>query len=49
MPLGDVLKVDTNGKHVLGVPFLTALKDLVVDDVEMTIILPEGARYGAPV
>jgi oligosaccharyltransferase complex subunit alpha (ribophorin I) len=43
MPLGDVLKVD-GAKKVLGVPFLTAVKDIVFDDVEMTIILPEGAK-----
>ena len=43
MPLGDVLKVDGE-KQVLGVPFLTGWKDLLVDDAELKIILPEGAR-----
>ncbi|KAK1921625.1 Ribophorin I, partial [Papiliotrema laurentii] len=43
MPLGDVLKVDGE-KQVLGVPFLTGWKDILVDDAELKIILPEGAR-----
>lgn len=43
MPLGDALKAQ-DGKKVLGVPFLTSVRDLVVDDVELRIILPEGAR-----
>ncbi|ORY30341.1 Ribophorin I [Naematelia encephala] len=45
MPLGHVLKVEngTSGRKILGVPFLTAWKDLLVDDAELTIILPEGA------
>lgn len=43
MPLGDVLKVDGE-KKVLGVPFLTGWKDVLVDDAELTIILPEGVR-----
>lgn len=45
MPLEDVLKSDqANGKNVLAVPFMTAIKDVVVDDVELKIILPEGAK-----
>ena len=40
-PLGDSLKSD-NGKYVLAVPFLTPLKDVVVDEAEVTIVLPEG-------
>ena len=44
MPLGDVLKVDGE-KKVLGVPFLTGWKDVLVDDAELTIILPEGVRW----
>jgi oligosaccharyltransferase complex subunit alpha (ribophorin I) len=43
MPLGDVLKVDGT-KKVLAVPFLTPVKDMVVDDVELKIVLPEGSR-----
>lgn len=44
-PAGDVLKVDgKTGKRVLGVPFFTAVHDLVVDELEMQIVLPEGAR-----
>ena len=43
MPLGDALRVD-KGKMMVGVPFLTAMKDMVLDDVELKIILPEGAR-----
>lgn len=43
MPLGDVLKVQGE-KKVLGVPFLTGWKDLLVDDAELRIVLPEGAR-----
>lgn len=44
MPLSDVLKTESGGRKVLGVPFLTAWKDLVVDDVEVMVVLPEGAR-----
>jgi oligosaccharyltransferase complex subunit alpha (ribophorin I) len=44
MPLEDVVKVDQAGKMVLGVPFLAGWRDLLVEDVELTIILPEGAR-----
>ena len=43
MPLGDALRVQ-GGKHVLAVPFLTPLNDLVVDEAEVRIILPEGSR-----
>ena len=43
MPLGDVLKVDSDGKNVLGVPFMTGWTDLLIEDAEMDIILPEGA------
>lgn len=42
-PLSESLKVDKDGKYVLSVPFLTPLKDVVVDDEELSIILPEGA------
>lgn len=45
MPLGDVLRVEqVSGRKILAVPFLTSLKDIVVEDAEVTIILPEGAR-----
>ena len=43
MPLGDVLKAQ-GSKKVLGVPFLTGWRDLLVDDAELRVILPEGAR-----
>lgn len=45
MPLEDVLKSDqANGKNVLAVPFMTGINDVVVDDAELKIILPEGAK-----
>ncbi|WVR04659.1 hypothetical protein IAU60_001670 [Kwoniella sp. DSM 27419] len=46
VPLADVLKVEeakAGGRKVLAVPFLTALQDVVVDDAELKIVLPEGA------
>ncbi len=45
MPLEDALKVESDGRMILGVPFLTGLRDMVVDDVELGIVLPEGARW----
>ncbi|TXT10813.1 hypothetical protein VHUM_02318 [Vanrija humicola] len=43
-PLSEALHVDAkNGRHVLAVPFLTALKDVVVDEEELRIVLPDGA------
>lgn len=42
-PLSESLHVAEDGKQVLQVPFLTALKGVVVDNEELTIILPEGA------
>jgi oligosaccharyltransferase complex subunit alpha (ribophorin I) len=44
MPLGDVAKVEEGGRVILGVPFLTGWKDLLVDEVEFSITLPEGAK-----
>ena len=44
MPLGDALRVESNGRKVLGVPFLTAVRDMIVDDAELHVVLPEGAR-----
>lgn len=44
MPLGDALKIKSDGTHVLAVPFLTGVRDMLVDDVELKIVLPEGAR-----
>jgi oligosaccharyltransferase complex subunit alpha (ribophorin I) len=44
VPLSDMLRSDA-GKKVLSVPFLTGYKDLAADRVELTIILPEGAKY----
>ncbi|OCF76992.1 oligosaccharyltransferase complex subunit alpha (ribophorin I) [Kwoniella mangroviensis CBS 8886] len=44
IPLGDVLKTDNEkNRKVLAVPFLTGLKDVVVDNAELKVILPEGA------
>lgn len=43
MPLGDVLKAQ-GSKKILAVRFLTGWKDLIVDDAELQVILPEGAR-----
>jgi len=45
VPLEDALKVESDGRMILGVPFLTGLRDMVVDDVELGIVLPEGARW----
>ncbi|KAL1408707.1 dolichyl-diphosphooligosaccharide--protein glycosyltransferase subunit 1 [Vanrija albida] len=43
-PLSGALRVDAKtGRHVLAVPFLTGLKDVVVDDEELRIVLPDGA------
>jgi oligosaccharyltransferase complex subunit alpha (ribophorin I) len=47
MPLSDVLRVNKGEKGeelVLGVPFVNAWKDLVYGDVEVVVILPEGAK-----
>ena len=38
-----MLKND-GGRKVLSVPFLTGYKDMAVQDVELKIVLPEGAR-----
>ncbi|KAM0791830.1 hypothetical protein ACM66B_004089 [Microbotryomycetes sp. NB124-2] len=42
-PLGDFEKKRKNGEHVLGVPFLTPIKDVAVDSVRLEVRLPEGA------
>lgn len=44
MDLGDALTVDKSGKQVLAVPFVVGLKDLVIDDAVLVVILPEGSR-----
>lgn len=45
-PLSDSLKVAEGDQYVLGVPFASAgLRDLVWEDVEFVVILPEGATY----
>lgn len=33
-----------SGEYVLGVPFMTGMGDVVVDELEFDVILPEGAR-----
>jgi len=47
IPLPDALKVDTknSNRKILSVPFMTGLKDVVVDQAELVVILPEGARW----
>jgi len=42
--LGDSLKRLSEGEYLLGVPFLTGMTDVAVDEVEFTVILPEGAK-----
>jgi oligosaccharyltransferase complex subunit alpha (ribophorin I) len=44
VPLSDMLKTD-GGRKVLSIPFLTGYKDLAAEEVELKIVLPEGARY----
>ncbi|KAK9709322.1 dolichyl-diphosphooligosaccharide--protein glycosyltransferase subunit 1 [Basidiobolus ranarum] len=43
LPLQEHLKVD-NGRYHLKVPFVGPINDAVMDDVEVRIILPEGAE-----
>jgi len=43
-PLDDVLKYDAKqGIYKLAIPFLTSIKGAAFDDVEVKIVLPEGA------
>lgn len=43
-PLEDVLRADKGGsKYTLAVPFVTPMKGVATDEVELRIILPEGA------
>lgn len=44
VPLSDMLRND-GGRKVLSVPFLTGYKDMAAQEVELKIVLPEGARY----
>lgn len=44
VPLEDALKSDKGNKKILSVPFLTGYKDLSADNVELRIVLPEGAK-----
>lgn len=44
MPLADWLRGKGSGERVLRVPFVTALPGVVVDDAEVVVTLPEGAR-----
>ena len=42
--LADYAGYDSKtGKYVVGVPIMTVIPSVVVDDAEVTIILPEGA------
>lgn len=45
--LGPFLKKTPKGDkdYVLAVPFLTPIADVAIDEVEVKISLPEGARY----
>lgn len=44
-PLADSLKYSAeDDRYVLAVPFWTPLKDVVVGDEELRVVLPEGAR-----
>lgn len=43
-PLADSLRLADGGEYVLGVPFVVGgLRDIVWEDVEFVVILPEGA------
>lgn len=43
-PLADSVSYDSKtGKYVVGVPIMTLLPGTVIDEAEVTIILPEGA------
>lgn len=42
-PLNSHLRQKDDGSYLLAVPFLTASKDMAVDDAEVRIVLPEGA------
>ena len=44
-PLGDVLKYSkSEERYTLAIPFMTPLKGVATDRVELDVILPEGAR-----
>lgn len=43
-PLEDYAGYDkSTGKYVVSVPIMTVVPDMVVDDAEVSIVLPEGA------
>lgn len=45
-PLREVVAYDgSDGMYTLAVPMMTLFPDCVVDDAEIKIILPEGAKY----
>jgi oligosaccharyltransferase complex subunit alpha (ribophorin I) len=45
-PLADSASWDKKtGKYIVQVPVLTEIPSAVVDDAEITIVLPEGATY----
>lgn len=45
-PLSDVLRYDASlGSYRLAVPFITPIKGAAFEDVEVKIVLPEGARW----
>ena len=44
-PLADYAGFDSKtGKYVVGVPIMTVIPGTVIDDAEVKIVLPEGAR-----
>lgn len=44
LELKEWLRTLEGGKKVLAVPFLTGMKGVVVDDAELIVTLPEGAK-----
>lgn len=43
-PLADYAGWDAqSGKYVVGIPLMTVIPDIVVDEAEIKIVLPEGA------
>lgn len=45
MPLQEWASYDkASGKYLVAVPFLTPIPGAAFDDVEMRVILPEGAK-----
>jgi oligosaccharyltransferase complex subunit alpha (ribophorin I) len=45
LDLGKWLKNVGGDKRVLAVPFLTGLKGVIVNEAQLIVTLPEGAKY----